>query len=342
VPAQQQLIAGVNQLVLRADSIEDLRSHRLHLLGAPVRPSPEYAGEERMAMAAALVAPSLLERVRQASDEPILLMKGPEAAAFYPNPHVRVFHDLDLLVRDPQETQRRLLEAGFQEVGDPEIFADIHHERPLWWPHSAMIVIELHSRPKWLDGLEPPSFDELLASAVPSATGAEGILAPSPAHHALLLAVHTWAHVPLGRLLDLVDVAAVAQQADEAEIRAVAERWGIGRLWKTTRGVIDSLFYGGSRTWAERLWARNLQGASERTVLETHLERWLSPYWGLPFDKAVRASLAAVAAEVEPAEGETWGEKWRRIRRAVRNAFVSRAEHARQLGPAGDLRKRKR
>ena len=79
----------------------------------------------------------------------------------------------------------------------------------------------------------------------------------------------------------------------------------------------------------------------ERTVLGTHLERLLSPFWALPPARAAVAFGRALAAEIEPAEGETWHDKLARIRKAIRNAFVQRSEHVRQLGAAGDRRRRR-
>src|SRR5947209_2219269 len=143
---------SLDRLVDRAPSLEDLRAHRLHLYAAVHgraldvngRPESERTEEEeRAAIATTLVTPFLLERVRHACEGPILLMKGPEVAAHYRQPHVRIYHDLDLLVPDSRAAQQQLIAEGFEEVGDPSIFVEIHHERPLWlpgWP----VVIELH------------------------------------------------------------------------------------------------------------------------------------------------------------------------------------------------------
>ena len=48
----------------------------------------------------------------------LILMKGPEAAARYPDPALRPFCDLDFLVDDPAAAHRALMAAGFVEVGD--------------------------------------------------------------------------------------------------------------------------------------------------------------------------------------------------------------------------------
>jgi len=342
-----ELWAALDRLVDRAPSLADLRAHRLHFyaairwrsLGRPVPPSVEE--EQRVAEVFEIAVPFVLERVREALDGPVLLVKGPEAASFYPQPLVRVYRDLDLLVSDAKAAQRALLAAGFVEVGDPDIFIDIHHERPLWLPGSPRLAIELHSRPKWPERFTAPALDELFATAVQSATGVPGLQAASAAHHALLLAAHSWSHVPLGRLLDLVDVAMVSDGVKRAEMAKIARSWGVERIWRTTIGACDALFFGGEATWALRGWAWNLADARERSVFGSHVQAWLSPFSALPPAAAVRASGRALLGELEPGEGETWDDKLRRTRLAIRNAFVRRSEHAEQLGPAAHRRRRR-
>ncbi len=82
-------------------------------------------------------------------------------------------------------------------------------------------------RPKWPTAT-PPSFGELAAAGVPSTFGLPGVLAPCPAHHAVLLAAHAWGTDPLSRLGALVDVAAVAEVAYVDAAAAVAREWGVG------------------------------------------------------------------------------------------------------------------
>ena len=61
----------------------------------------------------ALVAPALLKRAREAYDGPLLLVKGPELTARYPD-GARRFGDLDLVAGDAEEAQAALLAAGFR------------------------------------------------------------------------------------------------------------------------------------------------------------------------------------------------------------------------------------
>ena len=92
--------------------------------------------------------------------------------------------------------------------------------------------------------------DELLAAARPRAEGPAGILVLPPEHHVLLLAVHSWAHEPLRRLRDIVDIALVGAAADRHETERLARRWGIERLWVTTRAVVESVQWPGARPHA--------------------------------------------------------------------------------------------
>lgn len=330
------LWAAVDRLVDRAPRCMDLSNHRLELFGARRRRAtgrpvpPELLVLERRSAATLVSVSALLARVREFTDEPLLLFKGLEVAARYPDSVLRTFRDIDLISADAAETQRALVAGGFQEVGDPKIFRDIYHLRPLRWP-GLPILIEVHSRPKWVAPLEPPSADSLFAGAGP-AQAVEGFFAPSPARHAVLLAVHSWAHEPLRILRDLVDVAALAAEASAEETEAVAREWGVDRLWSTTTAARDFLFAGGPRPLSTRIWAQNLSHVRERTVLESHIQRWLSDLWALPMGRALRRLPKMVVSELGPEGGEPWRQKISRSALAVKNAARRRSEHDRQAG----------
>lgn len=340
VQAQSELWAAVDRLVDRAPSLADLGSHRLELLaarrwralGLPV--PPEVVEQERRAAVVQLAAPVLLGRVRAAYGGELLLLKGLDVARRYPEPGLRMFGDVDLLADDAASAQHALLSAGFREVGDPSLYEDIHHLRPLQWP-DLPLVVELHSRPKWVEGIAPaPATAELLAAAIPGPHGFEVL---PPAHHALLLAAHSWAHEPLRRLRDIVDVAAVAEAGGWDEVMALARSWRVERLWRATVAAADAVLYGGRRPLALRLWAQNLETARERTVLENHLQRWFSDFWIMPAHQAAARVPATVASELFPEGGEGWRPKLSRSGRAIRNATRRRSEHdeelARRTGP---------
>jgi hypothetical protein len=238
-------------------------------------------------------------------------------------------------VEDAEAAQRSLLDAGFQAVGDPALYEDIHHLRPLAFP-GLPVTIELHSRPKWIDGLTPPPPAELFGIAVERGASLDGVLTLPAGHHALMLAAHSWGHEPLRRLRDLVDVAAVAQGLDRDMLRGLAAAWRMERAWTTTIGAADALFLGGSAPWAVRVWARNLEKARERTVFENHLARWLSNFWALPVPDAVKSLGSTLGREIRPGPDETWGAKLSRSAKAVRNAALRRSEHDESLARSRD------
>lgn len=326
---------SIDRLIDRADGrLAELREHRVHLLAARRWRAtgraipPEIVEEERLAAMRSLAAPFILGRIRAACDGPIVVLKGPEVAALYPDPTLRPYKDLDLLVPEAAATQRALLAAGFEPVGNPNLYVDIHHERPLWLRGQPLLV-EIHSLPKWPDRVAAPTPEELLALAVPSALGVDGVGALAPPYHALVLAAHAWAHEPLRRLLEIIDCTALSPDVD-GDVRATAKRWGVHRIWETTVAAGDALLADPPRrTWPLRLWARNLDSVRDRTVLEAHLERWLAGFWALPPGPALASLRSTAARELRPATGESWGAKATRTRRAFGNAFVGRRRHER-------------
>jgi hypothetical protein len=325
--------AGVDRLLERADEralvfhrLETLAARRLRLRGQEV--PEELVESERLGAAFALAATAHLTRVRAAVDGPLLVFKGPELAARYADPTLRIARDLDLVAPDPGAAQAALLAAGFVETGDPDLYARAPHLRPLAWP-GMPVQVEVHDRPNWPPWLEAPASAELLQGAEPSASGVEGVLAPALERHVLVVAAHAWMHGPLQRLRDLLDVALLAREADRREVERVAQTWEISKLWQTTAAVADALFLGEAPPRALRGWAKNLAEVRERTVLEQHLARWRGWYDAFPPPLAARATLHELRDDLTPEPGEDWGSKLQRSRRAVRNAFVRRSEHDR-------------
>jgi hypothetical protein len=324
---------AVDRLVDRAPSLADLRSHKLDLFAARRwralgRPVPaELVERERRAAVAVLTAPLLLERVRSAYDGELIPLKGPHVAAHFPDPGLRAFGDLDLLATDALSAQASLVAAGFKEVGDASAYVGIHHLRPLVCPGFPLFV-EIHSRPKWPDGLQAPAARELFAAAVPLEGRVKSL---PPAHHALVLAAHSWSHEPLRRLRDLLDIAVMADLAGQPDVAALAKEWRIERLWRTTIGAANAVFRDAARPWELRLWAQNLERARERTVLENHLQRWFSDFSIMPFGAAAARVPNTVARELFPKDAEGWDAKLARTTRAVRNASRRRSEHDDEL-----------
>jgi hypothetical protein len=325
--------------------LDELREHRMHLLvaerlrarGAEVPPA--LRGNQRLAALTALAVPVVLACIRSAFDGELILMKGAEIGAEYPKPVTRPFVDLDLLASDPQEAQRALLAAGFVPSDDPAWLDGPEHQfTPLYLPGLA-VAVEIHRYPHWVDGLKPPSWSEIREAARPSALGVDGLLAPAPEHHALLLAVHAWAERPLGRLGTLIDVAAVRRRADRQALRAIARRWRCRRVWRTTSSAADAVLAGGRRPPSLRVWARHLPEGRDRTVLAAHLERLLAPAWALPGLQAVTGPAAAAVDDLRPASGESWIDQAWRMRQAAANARLPESSHLAQAPPSGMRRR---
>jgi putative nucleotidyltransferase-like protein len=326
-----ELWPAVDRLLSRARSAPDLELHRLELLARPSaiergRPALGVRQRARDSALRFVSAPLLLRRVREVCSGPIVLLKGPETAAYYPDRSLRPFNDLDLLVPDPLRTQEALLAAGFAPVGDECLYVGIHHLRPLQYASHPM-TLEIHCRPKWPKKMKTPPLDEIFAHARPAAIGVEGILAPSPAQHALLLAAHSWAHEPLGSLRQLIDIAAVRNGVDASELESLAERWQLVRVWRTTTRTIDGLLFGRRVPWPLRTWARNLVHVRDRTVLEQHLEQWLSPFAAYPVWQALGIASRALARDLRRGDDERWATKMRRTRKAIQDASLGRSLH---------------
>jgi Uncharacterised nucleotidyltransferase len=321
-PASQAVWAGVARLVDRADSPLDLKMQGIHLLAARrwrelgTAVPRAFVEDELRASVMSLAGYGLLRRVRDSCEGNLLVLKGPEVAAYYPDPALRSFVDVDLLVPDAPRTQRELMAAGFSEVGDPELFVDIHHLRPLVLP-TIPVAIEVHDRPKWPEGMATPPTGELFDAAVDSVTGVDGVLGLPPAHHALVVAAHSWAHFPLYRLKDIVDVAALSDGVPRSELDDLARSWSLDRVWQTTAAAMDALLNEGDTPLPLRLWARHLPRVRERTVLEQHLMRLLSPFWAAEPRTATVQAARALAAEFRARPGEARREKLARSVSAV-------------------------
>jgi hypothetical protein len=330
-----QMLDRVGALIDNAPSSAALAYHRVELVAAARwrrkgRPIPaELVACERAAAVSALAAGPLLERVRQATDGPLVLIKGLDVARYYPDPTERDFSDLDVLTPDAPAVQRKLVAAGFEEVGEPALYEGIHHLRPLHWP-GLPLVVEVHSSPKWIEGVKPPASAELIAAAQSQPSRADGLLVLPAAHHALVLAAHGWAHEPLARLRDLLDIALVARAANYEDVDRLAAAWGLRRMWRATSCAIEAVVGDGPRPLSVALWGRHLEEARERTVLESHLERTCGDLWGLPRNH-LPSVVTALGADLLPRGGEGWAAKAARTRAAVTNAFVPKSQHDRML-----------
>lgn len=326
----------VEELVDTAPSLQALGAHGLHLVAARVWSSrgwtvrEELQAEARRAGMITMAALPLLERARAAYGGTLVLMKGAEVAAHYRHPSDRFFCDLDLLTDDPSAAQAALIKAGFVQCGDPATYEETQHLPPLVWP-GVPLFIEVHRRPNSPAWLPARTADEILELSVPSATGVEGLLAPDPAAHALLLVSHRWAQAPLGRLADLIDVAALLQGDARRRADDLARGWGWEGMWRLAMRARDAVL--GDSAWPRSLglWARHLASARDRTVLENHIARIAAPASALPIALAPLGLASALKPAATRRKGELWPDKLRRSGLAVAHAFMARSTHERTL-----------
>jgi hypothetical protein len=325
----------VGELADQAPQISDLRYHKLELVAAArMRERGESVAnalrqDERFAAVIGLSVGPLMRRVRAATDAPMLVMKGPEAAALWPEPRLRPWKDLDLFVEDADAVQAALLAAGFVEVDDPAKYRDLHHLCPLVLPGGPMTV-EVHRRPHW-PHRHAPSFHELAEAATPSTLGLPGVLAPSPAHHAVLMAGHAWAHDSLSRVAFLADVASMLLTTELDEVEATARAWRVSRAWSATSRALERLLVAPKPGARSPIWLRHLHETRERTVFEGHVERVLGPVAAGPVAAAPVAATRALWRTLRPTAGESWGEKLQRSRRAMNHASVRVSEYDEDL-----------
>jgi hypothetical protein len=319
----QQLWAAADELIAQSPGIAALRHHSLDLLAARQRRTsgldidPGLRDAERLAALRVVSVPYVLNMIRSSVDHPMILMKGPEVAAAYQFPECRPFGDLDILTPDVDAAYAALLRAGFTTIGISDAG---HHAPPLVWP-GVPLRIELHGKLKYVARLREPSIDELLRLTRPSRTGVQGVEGLVPAAHSVLLAVHAWAHGPLERLGQLIDVAAVLLECDQGRADDTARRWGCERLWRTTCAAIDGLLRGGSPSTPLRTWARHLPTAREPRVAERSLARIAAPVWALPWRGVPAGVSAELLRVVQRYEWESRDDHLLRTRQALRHPF---------------------
>jgi hypothetical protein len=310
------LWSRLDALVDGMTSVEAVLDHRLGGIAArrfraTGRSLPAALLEEERFVAAALLAsPVVLERVAEAHGEPLMVLKGPEVAHRYPTAAMRPTTDLDLLVEDSAAAFRALVAAGCHPLAH---VASPDHELPLVFP-DLPLVIELHWSPKWPHGHTPPSVPELLAGAGRSAWRPDLALAPTAAQHAVMLAAHAWAHRPLCRLGELVDIAVLLEEADAAECESIARAWDVERIWNATLAACDAMLADGPMPRALRSWARNLPELRHRSRREMLLERCLAPFTARAPHRAAALAGASLQqmlrARLKPAAGQKPQDFW--------------------------------
>jgi hypothetical protein len=242
-----------------------------------------------------------------------LLVQGLEVAAFYPDRALRGFGDVDLLVEDAAKARASLLDTGFEPVEPGETSA-------LRWD-EATVPVELFDSPRWLPELAAPPLHRLLSLAQPSSTGIHGVGALPAPYHALVVATNAWAHKPLRRARDLVDIAALTAGIDGRLMESAACEWGLDRLWRTTSRAADALLSPSVRpSLGLRLLAADVWELREERWPERIARRYAASFFALAAPAALRTGLATFARDVRGRPGESLRAKLRRIRCGLTSA----------------------
>ena len=174
-----------------------------------------------------------------------VLIKGPVVAdRLYPDPTLRPFSDLDLVVpRDRLRAAARALEAehGYRPEEEPwSGFGERqgHHVSMVREHAGHLLSVELHWRLSDDPAAEQLDHSRLVSDAgrLPLAEG--GALAvPSAEDELVILALHLL-HERQKRLVWINDVALAAERASEAEwLGAFAAARGLGLAWVLVRGL---------------------------------------------------------------------------------------------------------
>ena len=233
-------------LLLRDRSVDGVVYHGLGSLAIdlPYESSPAvYGGARLEGLVAARQSREILQRVRDVAPGRLLIFKGPEIAARYPEPYHRAYSDLDVLAERPADVHRALREAGWDAAHAGGHF-DCTHQFPPLVDAGTALPIEVHRRLAWPAWVRAPRPEALLERAVPSRLDIDGLETLDPVDHTLQLCAHSWLHRPFRTLRDLLDVELLRRECDARELDRRAREWGLEKLWRLTVRASDYLFHG--------------------------------------------------------------------------------------------------
>src|SRR5437763_601031 len=130
----------------------------------------------------------------------------------------------------------------------------------------------------------------------------------------------------------LVDVVAFTDDGERDELAQLASAWNFDRGWQATLTAADWLLRDGPEPRFVGIWARYLRELREPTVFEMHLQEWLSPFSLARPLPAARLALGAVLLDLRPLSHESWGDKRRRMVRAVFHPHSPKSLYDRKFG----------
>jgi hypothetical protein len=265
-------------------------------------------------------------RALAAGGIPALVVKGAAAARFYPDPALRAYGDLDVLVPQPQVGQ---VEAVLNELGyapsRPKAWKLQHgYDLPLFGDGGRLLV-EIHWRLDYPKGVGQLPADEIWARAVPWSVEGQSALRLDAWDAALHLCTHAVvkhrSHLGIRPLCDLALIAAGWGPADWEALAQRAVHYGLARPVCLVLALAEQVL--GLALPAGVMAA--LCPVGGEPLPADLVERLLT----LDGRQAVQVPLAAVQA----AARETL---WARARHLLQNLFLPRAGMAHKYNIPAD------
>ncbi len=168
---------------------------------------------------------------------PVVVLRGAVLAhGSYPDPQLRPFTDLDLLVasRDLDRAVDALRGLGYARAR-PELASglDAPGEDALTLVHSGGVIVKLHQALAAGDIAPPIGIDELLRRRITVPVGPVAVPAPTWEAHLVAVTVHAVVGERLRRALSIRDVAQLAlhPDVDPKEAVELARRWQVSSLF---------------------------------------------------------------------------------------------------------------
>ena len=170
----------------------------------------------------------------EAADVPALVIKGAAIAAWYPDPALRPYGDLDLLVRRTQldEAVSALERQGYHCTYSPAWSLEYGYDVPMA-SHDGTSVVELHWRLDYSAGVGCLPVEDLWERAIPYLMDGQAGLQLEPVDMVLHLCSHATvkhrAHLGLRPLYDLAQITRDWEPARWETLTRRASDYGLAR-----------------------------------------------------------------------------------------------------------------
>lgn len=170
----------------------------------------------------------------EAASVPALVIKGAAIAALYPDPALRPYGDLDVLVRRTQldEAVGALERLGYHCTYSPAWSLDYGYDVPMA-SDNGQSVVELHWRLDYLAGVGRPPVEDLWARSIPYLVDGQAGLQLEDVDMVLHLCAHAAikhrAHLGLRPLCDLSQITHEWESVQWNKLTRRASNYGLAR-----------------------------------------------------------------------------------------------------------------